>query len=672
MQPATITLADLASRQTWVGWREEKGHGRRTKVPYDPRTGRRAESDNATTWASREEAESWTIKERGDGVGIMLCAVDGAYLCGIDLDTCRDKDTGNIASWAQEIIDRFASYTEVSPSGTGAKIFFTFRGADLPAIETLFNDKHGRAFKNGGGGEHPPAIEVYRGRHYFTVTNESIGPHEELRLVDVADLQWLICEAGPKFVGKSGKGRDDSRSAKAFRAGAVLKAEGRCYGDVRDALLAHTDPGIAEWARTKGLAYGEREMRRIFDRALRGAGVINIRAPYDIARLFLDELATPLRCHRGAFYEWDGVAWPEAPEDGLRARIYAFLDQCKSKSKSGDLCPVKPNAQMVSSVLDALRAAAHLDEGIAPPAWLDAASNRPLAGEIVACANGFLHLPTLKLLPHTPLFFTHNALDFAYEPCAPKPRLWLAFLRQLWPDDGEAIATLQEFFGYCLTGDTRQQKAFLLVGPKRSGKGTIARVLARLIGNHNCVAPTLAGLGTNFGLAPLIGKRVAIISDARLSGRADQHAIAERILSITGEDAITIDRKYLPAWTGQLQTRILILSNELPRLADASGALASRFILLRLTESFYGKEDQELTRKLLGKLPGILNLGDRGLDPPHQIRPLPAAGVGEGGGGAARGSCEPGRRVRAGLLQHRPGVQRQRQRRLRSLVHVVL
>jgi putative DNA primase/helicase len=152
-----------------------------------------------------------------------------------------------------------------------------------------------------------------------------------------------------------------------------------------------------------------------------------------------------------------------------------------------------------------------------------------------------------------------------------------------------------------------QQKGFLLVGPKRSGKGTIARVLTRLVGIDNTVAPTLAGLGVNFGLAPLIGKRIAIISDARLGGRADQHAIAERLLSITREDAITIDRKFREAWTGRLQIRILILSNELPRLADASGALASRFIVLVLTHSFFGREDRGLTVRLRPELPSILN-----------------------------------------------------------------
>ena len=127
----------------------------------------------------------------------------------------------------------------------------------------------------------------------------------------------------------------------------------------------------------------------------------------------------------------------------------------------------------------------------------------------------------------------------------------------------------------------------------RSGKGTIARVLTRMLGQANVSAPTLASLGQNFGLAPLIGKQLAIIADARLGGRTDQHGIAERLLSISGEDYLTVDRKYLPAWTGRLPARFMILTNELPRLSDASGALAHRFVVLRLTESHYGREGWE-------------------------------------------------------------------------------
>jgi putative DNA primase/helicase len=82
--------------------------------------------------------------------------------------------------------------------------------------------------------------------------------------------------------------------------------------------------------------------------------------------------------------------------------------------------------------------------------------------------------------------------------------------------------------------------------------------------------------------------------------------VIERLLSISGEDALTIDRKHREQITCKLSTRLMLLTNELPRLSDASGALASRFIVLRLRESFYGREDHGLTDKLLGELPGIL------------------------------------------------------------------
>jgi putative DNA primase/helicase len=92
-----------------------------------------------------------------------------------------------------------------------------------------------------------------------------------------------------------------------------------------------------------------------------------------------------------------------------------------------------------------------------------------------------------------------------------------------------------------------------------------------------------------FGLWPLIGKLLAIVSDARLSGRNDQAPIVERLLSVSGEDNQTIDRKNLPAWSGKLPTRFVICTNEVPRLHDTSGALASR-----------------MTDKLICELPGIL------------------------------------------------------------------
>jgi putative DNA primase/helicase len=173
---------------------------------------------------------------------------------------------------------------------------------------------------------------------------------------------------------------------------------------------------------------------------------------------------------------------------------------------------------------------------------------------------------------------------------------------------------LQEIFGYALTPDTRFQKILMLIGPKRSGKGVTGRVLRRLVGDRNTCSPTLASFGLDFGKQVLVGKSLAVISDARLSGRTDMASVAETLLSISGEDPQTIPRKFLPDWNGKLAVRFLILTNELPRIGDASGALASRFVVLPLTTSFFGREDLGLFDKLVVELPGILNWALAGRD----------------------------------------------------------
>jgi hypothetical protein len=83
------------------------------------------------------------------------------------------------------------------------------------------------------------------------------------------DVEWIVRDAGPRLAHNEGpgKGADQSRSGKAFRKGAALKAAGHSYEEMRNALLAGDDPEIADWARTKGLVSGEREIRRLYDNA---------------------------------------------------------------------------------------------------------------------------------------------------------------------------------------------------------------------------------------------------------------------------------------------------------------------------------------------------------------------------------------------------------------------
>jgi putative DNA primase/helicase len=187
------------------------------------------------------------------------------------------------------------------------------------------------------------------------------------------------------------------------------------------------------------------------------------------------------------------------------------------------------------------------------------------------------------------------------------------FLGELWPADPQSPDALQEWFGYVVSGRLDLHKILLLVGPTRAGKGVTARILGALVGAENVAGPTLSSLNGDFGLAPLLGKTLAVVSDARLNGRSAS-VVVERLLSISGEDTLTVNRKYREQWTGKLPTRLMLCSNELPQLGDASMAIAGRFVPLLLTRSWLGKEDHRLEQALHEELSGILNWALAGLE----------------------------------------------------------
>ena len=338
--------------------------------------------------------------------------------------------------------------------------------------------------------------------------------------------------------------------------------------------------------------------------------------PMGVARKILasrthDDCLT-LRFWRGGWMEWNSACWAEAERKAVESWAYERLEHAVYIHPVEGLQSWQPNRRKIADVIDALGAVTLLPEGTDSPAWLGTDAPFP-ASEAVVCANGLLHVRTKQLHPLTPRLFSQVAVPFPYDPAAPKPAAWLRFLHELWPGDPQSIAALQEFFGYVLSGRLDLHKILLLVGPTRSGKGTIARILTALIGKGNVANPTLASMSTNFGLSPLIGKPLAIVGDARL-GRGDAHQVVERLLSISGEDMLTIDRKYREPWTGKLPTRFLIVSNELPRFGDASGAIAHRFVVLILKRSFLGQEDHTLIDKLMRELPGILRWSLNGFD----------------------------------------------------------
>lgn len=174
----------------------------------------------------------------------------------------------------------------------------------------------------------------------------------------------------------------------------------------------------------------------------------------------------------------------------------------------------------------------------------EAMAARGYAGNVLACRNGLLHVPSGELIKPTLALYTFNQLEFDYEPTAAEPKQFLDFLHSIWDADTQSVELLQELFGYSLTPDACFQKIFMLIGPKRSGKGTIAKLLRKLNGRRNTCNPTLSSLSEPFGRQSFIGKTVAIIGDARIGAKTDVARIAEVLLSISGEDDQSVQRKF--------------------------------------------------------------------------------------------------------------------------------
>jgi putative DNA primase/helicase len=323
-------------------------------------------------------------------------------------------------------------------------------------------------------------------------------------------------------------------------------------------------------------------------------------------------LHVTLRYWRGVWLQWEGSRWVEVESTAVRGAAYDFTEDAvfKVQTKNEELeRDWNPDSNKIRNVLDAMQSLVLLPETVEAPSWLGEA---PTHGVTVSCANGLLGVGSRELLPHTPQYFNQVAVPFDYDPDAPSPDRWLTFLDALWPDNPACIDALQEWFGYVISGSTDLHKIMLIVGPPRGGKGVMTRVLSHLVGTGNVASPTLSGLTGEFGLSPLLGTPLATITDARLSGRGNT-AVVERLLSISGEDSITVNRKYREQWTGKLPARFMIVSNELPQFGDTSGALASRFLPLRLSNSWAGQEDKTIESGVLQNLPGVLNWALEGL-----------------------------------------------------------
>jgi primase-polymerase (primpol)-like protein len=137
---------EMRRRPQWAVWKYEKRDGKPTKVPYIAGGVGRASSTDSLTWRTFEEAVQALKTSRYDGIGFVFSS--GDPFAGVDLDDCRNPETGELQPWAAKVVEDLGGYAEASPSGTGVHIIVRGKAP---------NKKRG-------------LVEAYSSERYFTMS----------------------------------------------------------------------------------------------------------------------------------------------------------------------------------------------------------------------------------------------------------------------------------------------------------------------------------------------------------------------------------------------------------------------------------------------------------------------------------------------------------------------
>ncbi|MFN7990029.1 MAG: hypothetical protein U0529_21330 [Thermoanaerobaculia bacterium] len=160
-RPDEIPLV-LTALPQWIRWRWTWNATRRywTKLPVCARAGRNASTTDPNTWGLFEDVVARLGCDDADGLGFVFTASDP--FCGVDLDKCRDPETGTISDEALDVLVALDGYAELSVTGTGIHVIV-------------------RASLGGLSGKKSSLIEVYDRARYFTMTGHRFNANRGLR-----------------------------------------------------------------------------------------------------------------------------------------------------------------------------------------------------------------------------------------------------------------------------------------------------------------------------------------------------------------------------------------------------------------------------------------------------------------------------------------------------------
>ncbi|CAN0600055.1 unnamed protein product, partial [Ectocarpus sp. 12 AP-2014] len=237
----------------------------------------------------------------------------------------------------------------------------------------------------------------------------------------------------------------------------------------------------------------------------------------------------------------------------------------------------------------------------------DARFGEPFDG--VNVTNGLLVHDGLyfELQPHRKEHYLLSQLPVAYDPTAECPR-FRQFLGEIFDGEDDATEkadTLMELIGYTLIPTARYEKFALLVGNGANGKSVLLDVLCALLGPHCIASVSPEKLDNPFQRGYLIGKLANVVTEIAQGAVINDAALK----ALTSGEPTTAEHKYRAPFTFRPYATCWFATNHMPHTRDFSDALYRRACVIKFNQTFTGKRcDPHLKEKLLGELPGILNM----------------------------------------------------------------
>jgi putative DNA primase/helicase len=324
-----------------------------------------------------------------------------------------------------------------------------------------------------------------------------------------------------------------------------------------------------------------------------------------------------LRYFNDRWYQYDEKAnkYVDKNKTSVAAPLIQWGHARRAKTPDKDdgfiLRPVDTTQAWVSNIIGCMASECLVPE-VDAPCWVNGVVGPP-PKDLIIFKNGTMHVPSYLagkefdeyMRASTPDLFSLASLPYNWEPQAQCPTLH-TWIDSSLGDDPDKIKLLQEWFGYCMTQDTTQQKLMWMRGVPNGGKGVAISVLNGLVGKEQFTVSEFKNLTDKFEMVDLLGKLVCAFPDFKLPSKGDHASALGVILSLSGDDPVKMRQKFKDSMDNVMPfARITVASNDLPNFPDHSGALKRRLLLLEFERTFAAAPDIGLKAKLNKQLPGI-------------------------------------------------------------------